>query len=108
MKRKHKKKSAEQQSIAKQRIKQLFEQADEIYPNKLANRYVELARKIAMKCKVKIPSMLKRKFCKHCYCYLRPGDNARVRLSNGKLIYSCFQCKKFTRLPYRGLKTPKT
>ena len=92
-----------QKEIAKERIKILFEQADDVFAkNKpLANRYVTLARKIAMKVKLKIPKELKRKFCKHCYKYLKNGVNSRVRTRGGKVIISCFECKKFTRIPVR-------
>ena len=44
----------------------LFKQAELRFKKQpeLSNRYIELARKIAMKYKVKIPRELKRKFCK--------------------------------------------
>ncbi len=92
-----------QKEIAQERIKILFQQADEVFSEdiSLANRYVTLARKIAMKVKIKIPSELKRKFCKHCYKYLRPSVNARVRTREGKVIISCFECKKFMRIPVK-------
>ena len=64
----------------------------------LANRYVTLARKIAMKVKVRIPQQYKRQFCKHCYNYFNK-DNLRVRTKNNKVIYACLSCKKFTRYP---------
>ncbi|MBU0470546.1 MAG: ribonuclease P [Nanoarchaeota archaeon] len=90
-----------QKEIALQRIKTLFEEAENNFSkNKaLSNRYVALARKIAMKVKIRIPLDLKRRFCKHCYKYLMPGVNSRVRTREGKVIISCFECKKFTRIP---------
>ena len=89
-----------QKEIAKERIKILFEQAEQTFSkNKsLANRYVTLARKIAMKVRLRIPLEHKRKFCKHCYKFLMPGTNARIRTRNGKVVISCFECKKFTRI----------
>ena len=92
-----------QKKIALERIKTLFAQADNIFSeNKaLANRYVTLARKIAMKVKLRMPREYKRKFCKHCYKYLRSGTNARIRIQRGKVIISCFECKKFTRIPIK-------
>jgi len=91
---------SQQQDIAKERIKILFEEAEKTFSkNKnLANRYVTLARKIAMKTKTKIPPELKRKFCKHCYSYLQPGINSRTRTRNGKVIISCLDCKNFMRI----------
>ncbi|MCX8147389.1 MAG: ribonuclease P [Candidatus Woesearchaeota archaeon] len=99
MKIKHKKKPAEHIRIANERIEELFKQADAVF-NKdpsLANRYVYLARKISMKYKVKIPSTLKRKFCKHCYSYLRPGKNCRARIAKHRVVYYCLNCKRFMR-----------
>ncbi len=92
---------SEQKKIAEERIKILFQQAQENFSkNKsLANRYVTLARKIAMKVKVRIPLELKRRYCKHCYKYLMPGVNARIRTRIGKVVISCLECKKFMRIP---------
>ena len=92
-----------QKEIAKERVKTLFQQAEKVFSrNKsLANRYVTLARKIAMKVKLRIPLELKRKFCKHCYKFLMPGKNARIRTRDGKVIISCLECKKFTRIPVK-------
>ena len=103
MKRQYKGKPREQQKIAKGRIEVLFKQAKETFKEdpKLSDRYVYLARKIAMKYKVKVPSRIQRRFCKHCYKYLVPSVNCRVRVQRGKVIYYCLSCKKFTRLPYK-------
>ncbi len=91
-------------SIAKKRIKRLFTLAEECASyNKLelSNRYVFLARKIAMRYLVPIPNKFKRRFCKHCYCYLIPGNNCRVRICRSKIIINCFNCKKYTRIPLK-------
>jgi len=87
--------------IALERIKQLFAEAEK--NKEMADRYVAIARKIAMKHKVRIPKELKRRFCKHCYCYLT-SENSRVRAKDGKIVISCFKCKKFTRIPLRNKK----
>ncbi|MBI2667184.1 ribonuclease P [Candidatus Woesearchaeota archaeon] len=86
--------------LAKERINILFNQANEIFNKdpKLADRYVILARKIAMKARIGIPKELKRKFCKHCYSYLKPGFNCRVRTRDKKIIYYCMNCKKYTKI----------
>ncbi len=93
----------QQKEIALERINSLFQQAEEVFSkNKtLANRYVELARKISMKVRCGIPRELKRRFCKHCYAYLRSGVNCRIRTRNGKVVISCLECKKFMRIPVR-------
>jgi ribonuclease P protein subunit RPR2 len=89
--------------IARERINLLFKKANEIYKedSSLSNRYVEIARKIAMKAQVNIPSNFRKKFCRKCYAYLVPGENCRVRTRNKKLIYYCMECKNIMRFPYK-------
>ena len=93
-------------AIAKHRIGKLFSEADKIFSKnpRLANRYVELARKIGMKMNVRLPKHLKRKFCKHCYHYLKPGINSRVRIHKHRVIIYCLNCKKYTRIPIKPKK----
>ena len=99
---KYSKKSKKLQQIARDRITILFKEAKSMFSKdkKLANKYVTLARKIAMKHKVRIPKELKRRFCKHCYKYLMPGKNCRIRTREGKVVYYCLECKRFMRFPY--------
>ncbi len=89
----------------KEAIKEInffFEKAKDAFGKnpELANNYVRKARNLAMKHRMKLPSELRRKFCKTCYSYLVPGENSRVRVSKGKVVISCFECKGFTRIPY--------
>ena len=102
MKKIYSKKDSSKKEIARERIKILFKQAKEVFKKdkSLANRYVKLARELAMKYKVRLPSELKRQFCKHCYSYLVPSVNVRVRTREGKVIYYCLECKKYMRFPY--------
>jgi len=102
MKKRYNKKPLRHVTLAKQHIHDLFKEAKAIYKidKKLANRYVFLARKIAMKFKVKIPKEYKRRFCKHCYTYLVPGDNCKVRTSRGNVVYYCYSCKKYMKIGY--------
>lgn len=93
-----------QKQIALKRIKALFELAynkatDENF--ELADRYINIARKISMKYLVPIPNKYKRSLCKHCYCYLLPYVNSRVRIKNGKIIIFCNNCEKYTRIPFK-------
>lgn len=91
-----------QKTIASQRITYLFTLA-ESYARQgklaLANRYVELARKISMKYLVPIPGEFKRRFCTHCYHYLLPPMTCRVRIHRGMIITYCHSCKKYSRIP---------
>ena len=102
MKRRHIQKSWEHQKIASERISILFNEAKKAFREEpeLSNRYVRLARKIAMKYKVKMPPHLKRRFCKKCLHYLVPGINLRVRTKKGHLVYFCQNCRHVMRIGY--------
>jgi len=97
-----KQKKRRQAQLAKERIEHLFELAESVFKTspKLSNRYIELARKIAMHTNVRLPSRLKRRFCKKCHAYLVPGVNCRVRTKKGKIIYCCLNCGYCERLPF--------
>ncbi|MEF8847670.1 MAG: ribonuclease P [Candidatus Thermoplasmatota archaeon] len=93
---------AEEKKIAKQRIDRLFQLAEKKAKQDtihLADRYVEIARKISMKYLVKMPRKYKRRYCKHCYSYFYPNRTCRIRIYRGRVIYYCYNCKKFTRIP---------
>ena len=96
-------KKQEEKQIAKEHIKELFTQADERFSTRpdLAHRYVQLARTTQMKYKLRMPKEYKRKYCKHCYHYIRTGENGRVRIRDGVLTVYCENCKKFTRTPFK-------
>ena len=102
-KKRNSRKPEKERNAALERIDLLFQLASQVFRKSpaLANRYVSMARKVAMKTKVRIRPELKRKFCKHCYSYLRPNINARVRLTKGHVTYFCKKCKKFMRFPYK-------
>jgi ribonuclease P protein subunit RPR2 len=90
-----------QNSIANNRIKQLFLIAEKnalVGDLSHANRYIEIARAISMRNRIQIPKEFKRRFCKHCYNYLLPSVNCRVRIYRGKLIIYCKNCNKYTRI----------
>ncbi len=91
-----------QKKIAKERICILLDEAKEQAPQKqnLANRYVFLIRKIAMKLRLRLLPEQKRQYCKHCHSYLTPGSNSRIRTSRGKVVILCLNCKHHTRIPY--------
>ena len=91
------------QKIAKERIKLMFELAKDNFKkdSKLSDKYVRIARRIAMKHKIRLAASLKKRFCKHCHKYLMPSVNCRVRLHKHRLIYYCFGCKHYTRHPIK-------
>jgi ribonuclease P protein subunit RPR2 len=104
MKKRYMRNKKTQKKIAENRINRLFQLAEEkalIDRLDLANRYVELARKISMRYLVPIPRQFKRRFCKHCYSYLLPAVNCRIRIYRGRIIIYCKNCEKYSRIPYR-------
>ena len=91
----HREEKKQAKDAAKESIINLFEQAREAFNTKpaLSDRYVDIARRIAMKSGSRIPSLYKRQFCKKCYCYLMPGKNCRVRTTTKTITYYCQKCK---------------
>ncbi|MBW2972504.1 ribonuclease P [Candidatus Woesearchaeota archaeon] len=100
-KRRYQQKSDDNIKIAKQHISSLLEKAKEVAGSKpaLANRYVTLARKVAMKFRIRMLPSQRRLYCPHCYRFLLPGKNLRVRVHEHRVIYCCLDCKKFWRKP---------
>jgi ribonuclease P protein subunit RPR2 len=95
--------------IAKQRIEVLFQQAEETRGEnpRLASRYVETARKIAMAAKIRLPTKYKRRICKNCNALLVPGDNSRVRIKQRRephVVVTCLNCGCQTRMLLRKKK----
>lgn len=86
--------------VAKERISVLFEQARLAFADhpERSNRYVALARRIAMRQRVRIDRMFRRQFCHHCYAFLVPGKNMRVRVHRGNVVITCLLCNKKTRI----------
>jgi ribonuclease P protein subunit RPR2 len=95
----------QQKKIAIRRINKLFTMAEEnALTGKLniANRYVELARKLSMRNLTPIPIEHKIRFCKHCYSYLLPNVTCRIRINRSKLVVYCFKCRKYKRIPLKN------
>lgn len=90
-------------SIARERIQILLRHASEMADKnqELSRRYVELARKISSRTKIRIPEEDKRYLCKGCGIALRPGLNARFRLQPGntRLVITCLYCGAVKRYP---------
>ena len=95
----------QQRKIAFRRINKLFIMAEEYALTgkfNIANRYVELARKLSMRNLTPIPIEYKRRFCKHCYSYLLPNVTCRVRIHRSKLVVYCYNCRKYKRIPLKN------
>ncbi len=108
MKQKHKGKPRQHTDTALERIKALFVEAESAFPKDktLSDRYVQLALKISTRYKTRLPQHLKKRFCKHCHSYLKPGENCAIRLNQGKVVYHCLVCDGCMRYPFRKGNSP--
>jgi ribonuclease P protein subunit RPR2 len=103
MNRRYGEKKKLQKNIAQHRIQYLFSLAEKYALQGkliLSDRYVALARKISMKYLVPIPADIKRRYCKHCYCYMLPPVTCRIRIHRAMIITYCRKCKKYSRIPF--------
>ncbi|MCE8425453.1 MAG: ribonuclease P [Candidatus Methanoperedens sp.] len=88
--------------MASQRINRLFELAhseSKTHPDR-SNRYVQLARRIGMRYRVRIPAEIKKQICKHCHNFLVEGVTSRTRLRGEYISTTCTICGKQMRRPY--------
>lgn len=92
------------EDIARERIAILFREADETFDDnpERSDRYVEIARTIAMTFNIALPREYQETFCSGCGSYLKPGRNARVRVENGVRTMTCDECGATERFPYDG------
>ena len=70
----------------------------------LAQRYIDIARKLAMRARLSLPKFYNRRICRKCNSYLIPGKNTRVRLqgsgANAHVVVSCEFCGNIKRYHY--------
>jgi len=97
----------ETRQIALQRIHTLFGLAKKNIRDEpaLAQRYAEIARKIAMKTRLRLPIEYRRLVCKHCKSFIYPSVNCRVRIQQKRephMVITCLVCGKHTRIPLKS------
>jgi ribonuclease P protein subunit RPR2 len=71
---------------------------------KLAQHYVDVARKVAMAKRMRMPEEYRRMVCRHCKSFILPGVSCRVRLQPRRephLTVTCFNCGKHMRIPLK-------
>ena len=96
----------ENKKIALERISILFKTAIKNFDkeSELAQRYVNLARQIGMRYKVRIPREFRRVVCRHCKGFLLPGKNCTVRIRQERephIVFTCLRCKGLMRFPLK-------
>lgn len=91
-----------QREIARERIELLFQQAEERVDDRpeLSDRYMEIARSIAMAYTVTFTREQRERLCRECGAYLSPGLTATVRVDDGQKRVVCDGCGSVDRFPY--------
>ncbi len=92
--------------IAMERVHILFRLAKEAINKepRLAQRYVDVARRIAMRTRLRLPVEYRRLVCRHCKSFIYPGVNCRVRVKQRRephVVITCLNCGKHMRIPLR-------
>jgi ribonuclease P protein subunit RPR2 len=83
--------------IAKERIDILITNAlrEVNDDDMLSNAQANIAKKIAMRLRLRLPYYIRQLYCKKCKQFISPGKNARIRIgrSNIKAVrISCLKC----------------
>lgn len=102
MHRRHQALKRQQKQIAMQRIETLerLAEAKAVAGDLLlAQRYLQLARSIATRLVVPVPSSVRRRVCRQCGAYLLPGVSSRTRIHRGRIIVYCTHCHAYSRYP---------
>ena len=88
--------------IAVERIDILFKLAEESFDKRpeRSDRYVKMARNIATKYNIRMPRIWKRRFCKNCNKFLKPGNNCQIRLRDSCVTMKCLECGNVLKIPY--------
>jgi ribonuclease P protein subunit RPR2 len=84
-------------NIAQERIYLLIDHArnEALYDEMLANDQARLARKIAMRMRIRLPYEIRQLFCKGCKQFILPGISSRVRTGRSRLKairITCLKC----------------
>lgn len=81
--------------IAKERIEILVAAALQEKDASLAGKQAGLAKKIAMRHRVRLPYHVRQLFCKKCKAFIVPGRTARVRVGRSgtrAVRVTCLRC----------------
>lgn len=99
-------KRREMRDLASQRIQILLQLAEKTAPLdiELAHRYADLARRLALRARIRLSREHKARICRKCGAYLLSGKTARVRLSPGRsphVTITCLRCGHRRRIPFK-------
>ena len=84
-------------NIAGERISLLIDQAlrEALGDETLASNHAKLAKKIAMRMRLRLPYNIRQLFCKRCKQFILPGVSSRVRTGRSRLKairITCLKC----------------
>lgn len=88
--------------IAHERIADLFALAEREAAGpdgKLANRYVQLARRVGTRYNVRLPAEYRELYCRGCSTYWVEGRTVRTRLHGTRRVRTCLSCGRSRRSP---------
>jgi len=88
-------KSHRVKELAKERIGILIANALKEKDEEFADSQAKLAKKVAMRFRVRLPYDTRQLFCKKCKAFIVPGRNSRVRIGRSRtkaVRLTCFKC----------------
>lgn len=103
--------------IGLERIYRLFELAEKWFAKnpERSKRCISLAIEIGKKARVRMPDVMKSRYCKKCNAFLKKGKNAEFReagkkepgLGKGVMIVKCLECGFERKIGKKSGKTGK-
>lgn len=86
---------AQAKEIARERIDILVKNALKEKDDSFAEKQARLAKKVAMRYRVRLPYEARQLYCKKCKAFIVPGRTARVRVGRAKeraIRITCLRC----------------
>jgi ribonuclease P protein subunit RPR2 len=83
--------------IAIERVRLLIDYAlqEALYDDVLANYQAKLAKKIAMRMRLRLPYEIRQLYCKKCKEFILPGISSRIRMGRSRIKairITCLKC----------------
>lgn len=83
--------------VAKERIRLLIDHAlrEALHDDILAIKQAKLAKKIAMRMRLRLPYEIRQLYCKRCKEFILPGISSRIRMGRSRLKavrITCLKC----------------
>jgi ribonuclease P protein subunit RPR2 len=95
LKKKKKRRRLQVKEVARERIDILVANTLKEKDENLAGRKAQLAKKMAMRFRLRLPYDVRQLYCKKCKAFIVPGTTARVRVGRAKtraVRITCLRC----------------